>query len=178
MENITIAKTYQRYLNKINEAEAQEIPSLFGRLKSFLQREDVATSDTKRLRNIIENDALGQTVVQCRKKETRFKDAAEQWDSSAVQNFYKLKALVNTYTTKVHRNQLVAESETEQYQVNIYRLLKLLEEQEDPSLELYLATVYVSSMDGEKIFFTQRQTVKKLFNAKTEEEVEEIVQAS
>ena len=164
---LTLVQQYSKYLDAISKDNGKQIPTYFKKFTSFLRK----NCEDKELQVLLELDSIGKTLVQVKKKDIRLKELAENWSRTSIEEFYRILKILN---------QLVRSDEgnTDTYRVNFGKLVALLNKQKDPCVILYMYLCHSNSIDGERLYTNKddREMVRRLMGASTEEEIDNLLQ--
>lgn len=159
----TLVQQYGRYLDLIKrEEDCSKLVVYFSNCKKLLYEkcEDSALATT------LELDSIYKLLVQVRERNIMLKNLAWKWNHDAVQECYRLLKLIKSVPYEVNE---------EQYMVNEAKLFRLINEQEDMAMQLYLYFLHWKEPDGKRLYESSRGVVEKLLKARSDEEIDEIL---
>lgn len=101
-----------------------------------------------------------------RDRKVRFKSVGYEWNQYSIDRCYKLiDNIIKSYDTQ----------DLDTFRINVNRLFKLISEDEEPNVMLYMWHTYGKTEAGRAVLSGERNRVNKLIRASTEEEVESIL---
>ena len=165
----TILEQYQGYLKAIKKCDKKEIPYNFKKFRDFL---DQNTDDDEFFKVVLIN-TINNTIRQVEAREVKLKEIAKSWSSRAVKNCWELVNKVNEKWKK----------EIETYDMNVSdelkvktaQLFRLIEEQTDPSLQLYMYKCFMDTDNGYELFTSEKTNLKQLLEPTHKEELETVL---
>lgn len=158
----TLVQQYEKYLDAIKQDDGNNLVLNFSKFVDLLSRE---CNDSK-LRSELELACINNALVQVRERNIMLKNLAWKWNHDAVQECYRLLKLIKSVPYEVNE---------EQYMVNEAKLFRLINEQEDMAMQLYLYFLHWKEPDGKRLYESSRGVVEKLLKARSDEEIDEIL---
>lgn len=158
----TLVQQYEKYLDAIKQGDGNNLILNFSKFTAWLS----SKCEDSKLWNALELAAINNAIVQIKKKNIMLKYIAWKWNHEAVQECYRLLKIIETVPYEVNE---------EQYMVNEARLFKLIDDQEDPALQLFLYLRHYEKPDGKRLYESSKDVVEKLLVAASDEEIDEIL---
>lgn len=162
---LTIVQQYKKYCDAVQSNSGSGIPSLFKKFEDFLEKEFQDGMDYE-LWYLMKRRSISFTLHQIFDKQVYLNKLSLDWDSSAVQECYKLIGNLKKYDESDDENS---------WRICFARLVKLFQDTEDPCTKLYIYTCYYKSIEGKKFFNDGKDKFKKILEAQSEEEIEELL---
>lgn len=158
----TLVQQYEKYMDAIKQDDGNNLVLNFSKFTAWLS----SKCEDSKLWNALELACINNALVQIKKKNIMLKYIAWNWNHDAVQEFYRLLKLIKSVPYEVNE---------EQYMVNEARLFKLIDDQEDPALQLFLYLKHYEKPDGKRLYESSKDVVEKLLVAASDEEIDEIL---
>lgn len=157
----TILDQYTKYLETIKSCNKEEIPYNFKKFNEFLTKN--ADGEFRRELQLV---CVKATVDETKKRQLRFKDVANNWSGRAVKDCYEcVKKLDDIWKEELKK---IVPNVPNEFKVLTSKLFKLIEDQDDPSLQLYMYMMHMESSNGEKLY--ESSDLKTLYAKASEEE--------
>lgn len=160
---LEIVKAYGRYLDSLKKENSNVIDE-FGKMYSYINNKVVDTDE--RLWQVLFFDCPSRALQVARDRKVRFKSVGYEWNQYSIDRCYKLiDNIIKSYDTQ----------DLDTFRINVNRLFKLLSDDEEPNVTLYMWHTYGKTEAGRAVLSGERNRVNKLIRASTEEEVESIL---
>ena len=160
---LEIVKAYGRYLDSLKKENSNVIDE-FGKMYSYINKKVVDTDEG--LWQVLFFDCPSRALQAARDRKVRFKSVGYEWNQYSIDRCYKLiDNIIKSYDTQ----------DIDTFRINVNRLFKLLSEDEEPNVTLYMWHTYGKTEAGRAVLSGERNRVNKLIRASTEEEVESIL---
>ena len=160
---LEIVKAYGRYLESLKKENSNVIDE-FGKMYSYINNKVVYTDEG--LWQVLFFDCPSRALQVARDRKVRFKSVGYEWNQYSIDRCYKLiDNIIKSYDTQ----------DLDTFRINVNRLFKLLSEDEEPNVTLYMWHTYGKTEAGRAVLSGERNRVNKLIRASTEEEIESIL---
>ena len=163
MEKLEIIKSYTRYLNSLKE-ESSNIIRNFDKMYKYLNSK-VSKID-KDLWQALTFDCVYKTLKIAKERQVKYKSFGQDWNNYSVERCYQL---IDNFQ-KAERTQ-----DNEMLNINLYRLFKLLANEELPNVVLFMWYTFSKTELGGELLKSEREKVNKLMKSQTEEEIDELL---
>ncbi len=161
----TIVQQYKKYCNAVLSNDGRGIPSLFKKFDDFLEKEFQDGMDFE-LWYLMKRRSINFTLHQIFEKQVFLNKLTLDWDTSAVQECYKLIGILKRCDESDDENS---------WRICFARLAKLFQDTEDPCTKLYLYNCYYQTIEGKKFFNDGKKKFNSILKAQSEEEIEELL---
>ena len=160
---LEIVKAYGRYIESLKKENSNVIDE-FGKMYSYINNKVVDTDEG--LWQVLFFDFPSRALQVARDRKVRFKSVGYEWNQYSIDRCYKLiDNIIKSYDTQ----------DLDTFRINVNRLFKLLSEDEEPNVTLYMWHTYGKTEAGRAVLSGERNRVNKLIRASTEEEIESIL---
>lgn len=156
-----IVEAYKRYLASLNGKSSD----IIGNFDAIYKH--ITNNCEGEIYQALLIDCIGKTIKAVKENGLRLKDMASEWNKASIDRFFEILGNIE----KARKTE-----DWDTYKINEYYLFKLCKEEESPHTRLYMYIKHSESIDGYNLYKSNRELVKELFNAKTEEEIEEILE--
>lgn len=163
MEKLEIIKSYSRYLNSLKE-ENSNIIGNFDKMYKYLNSK-VSIID-KDLWQSLTFDCVYKTLTKAKERQVKYKSFDQDWNNYSIERCYQL---IDNFQ-KAERTQ-----DNEMFDINLYRLFKLLTNEELPNVVLFMWHTFSKTELGGELLKSEREKTNKLLKAQTEEEIDELL---
>lgn len=160
---LEIVKAYGRYLESLKKQNSNVVAE-FDKMYKYIINE-VEKVDEKLWRTMC-IDCPNKALQVAMQRKLRFKENGYDWNQYAVDKCFKLIDNINKADET---------NDLDTYKINLYKLFKLLREDEAPNVILYMWYTYKKTDSGKVLLKSENEKVRKLLNASTEEEIEDIL---
>lgn len=151
MEANEILKTYQRYLQTINDATNCDLFNNYKKMKDFMQTN---CTDNELWFNL-KRHSIGRNIKEIEKRGFKIRDVCTSgWNASITKESYRLLRKI-----KEHEN----DGDMSTYTINFRKFVELADKQ-NPYLELYLWYCF-DKIDNKLLKVTMNEVVKAAANA-------------
>ena len=158
--NLELVGAYKRYVASLKEKRVDVIKN-FDAMYKFIDQ-----NSEGEIYQVLMFDCIGKTLRTVKDKGIRLKDDALDWNADAVERCFEI--LDNIKKAK-------SAWDWDTYKINLYYLFKLAQTEESPHTRLYIYMKHQASSDGANLYKSNKDIVKDLFLAKTNEEIDEIL---
>ena len=162
----TILQQYRKYLEAIKDCDKTQLTTNYAKLMDFITKE--CKEEDYDFWLILYINCVYMTLKQVRARNIFLKEISEDWNPSNVDRFHKLLDKVCA----------LREEGGDDYKICLGNLFKLILEQSDPSMQLYMHMRHENSIDGRNFYKKDSMLIKKLHQAVSDEEIDRILQES
>lgn len=165
-----LLKLYKRLLQVLTTDNATEIINCFKMFDDYSTHKFYKENLDKQYFKTLQLCAICHTVEALKSLDVNYKSLAVRWNSEAVQRCYELVKKLNKLAS-------VGEKESDKFNVLFAQFCRLVNEEDDAALQLYMHQVYKDSYDGTAFYTSELKREKKLLQCKTEEEIDALLKS-
>lgn len=159
MENVKLIESFKRYEQAITNCQNAELPTVFFKMYKYMtDKMNSQVAEESEIYNEIRLAAIYIACKEAKKRELNLKLISSNWDSFAIQRFYKIRERINT----VRKEYLQGIASLDDYKSAFAGLLANLRKQSDPCVLLYQYMCHYDSFDGRNLYESSYETVNKM----------------
>lgn len=168
-DNKTVLQQYKLYVNTIHDCNANMIPMYFNKLTDFVKKH----CEDENLRPTILYGCIHETLVQVRKNNLSLKSCSMAWNKSKTDELFNYLYHLNGNISK-GSDKPYNQSE---FNLDFNKLMELIDNEQDPSLQLYMHLKHEESECGKDFYKKMAITAAKLLKCSTDEEIKAILKS-
>lgn len=169
LEKVVIMTQYRKFLELLTSKNTKEIIKGFNKFDKFIKKQYQKGLNDE-LFVTIRLSCICHTVEVLQEEDIRLKDFAIRWNKDTVQRAYELLKKLSALKRQ-------EDTDSEQYKILFGHFMKLIEDEEDAALKLYLLQVHKKSPTGQTWYTSKLKTENELLKAETEEEIDYILRS-